>query len=246
MTILPSLASIDVAILAGGLGTRLSSVLPDAPKVMAVVGGRPFLDFLLEALMLQGAHRIVLCLGSRAQAVLDYLAVNNHSPLEIQSSVEPRPLGTAGALAFASPRLRGNPVMVMNGDTWVDADLPAFIAGHAAAGAPVSILCAKVSDARRYGRVEIDDSGRVARFEEKASGPASAGWVNAGVYLLDRSVLAQMSQDRPESLERDVFETLPPGSIHAHRSEAHFLDIGTPASLRQAETFFTVKTGTPA
>ena len=238
-----NLASVDIAILAGGLGTRLSSVLPDRPKVMALVGGRPFLDFLLEALTVQGARRMVLCLGSRAQAVIDYLAVHDYAPLEIQTSVEPLPLGTAGALAFAFPHFRSNPVMVMNGDTLVEANLPEFLTSHAAAGTPVSMLCAQVSDPRRYGRVEIDHTSRVTRFEEKASGLASAGWINAGVYLLNRSVLLQMSQDRPRSLERDVFEALPPGSIHAHRSEARFLDIGTPESLRQAEDLFTMKAG---
>jgi NDP-sugar pyrophosphorylase family protein len=131
----------------------------------------------------------------------------------------------------------------MNGDTLVEANLPEFLTSHAAAGAPVSMLCAQVSDPRRYGRVEIDHTSRVTRFEEKASGLASAGWINAGVYLLNRSVLLQMSQDRPRSLERDVFEALPPGSIHAHRSEARFLDIGTPESLRQAEDLFTMKAG---
>jgi NDP-sugar pyrophosphorylase family protein len=237
-----SLASTDVAILAGGLGTRLSSVLPDTPKVMAAIDGRPFLDILLEGLVRQGARRVVLCLGSRAQAVIDYLAVHSYSPIEMETSVEARPLGTAGALVLAFSSFRSDPVMVMNGDTWTDADLPEFLASHAAAGVPVSILCAKMPDSRRYGRVEIDDTGRITRFEEKNSGPPSAGWVNAGVYLLDRSVLAQLSPERHHSLERDVFEALPPGSIHAHRSEARFLDIGTPESLRQAESFLTVKT----
>jgi NDP-sugar pyrophosphorylase family protein len=238
-----SLASVDIAVLAGGLGTRLASVLPDRPKVMADVGGRPFLDLLLEALILQGARRVVLCLGSRAQSVVDYLAVHSYSPLEIQTSVEPRPLGTAGALAFAFPLFRSDPVLIMNGDTWTQAVLTEFLASHAAADVSMSILCAKVSDARRYGRVEIDAAGRVTRFEEKNSGSSSAGWVSAGVYLLNRSVLAQLSSDKHESLERDVFEAVSPGSLHAHRSEARFLDIGTPESLRQAEVLLGVNAG---
>lgn len=229
------LANIDVAILAGGLGTRLSSVLPDTPKVMAPLGRRPFLDFLLEALTTQGARRIVLCLGVRAQSVIDYLKRCDYSPLEIHCSVEPQPLGTAGALAFALPQFRSNPVLVMNGDTWAEADLKAFVAAHAQAGAPASILCAEVADARRYGRVEVDANGRVTRFEEKSAGAASAGWVNAGVYLVDRSLLNQMSSERSQSLERDVFEALPPGTLYAHCGAASFLDIGTPESLAKAD-----------
>jgi mannose-1-phosphate guanylyltransferase len=219
--------------------------MPDTPKVMAAVGGRPFLDFLLERLFFQGARRVVLCLGVRAQVVLDYLAAHDYSPLEIQTSVEPRPLGTAGAVAFAIPLLRTNPVMVVNGDTWSEADLQEFWTSHAKAGAPISILCANVPNAQRYGRVQIDANGRVQRFEEKAA-ELSAGWVYAGACLLDRSVLEQLSQDRAQSLEHDVFEALPPGSLHAHRSGVGFLDIGTPESLGQAEKVLAVQTGRPA
>ena len=239
-----SLAGIDIAILAGGLGTRLSSVLADVPKVMAPVRDRPFLDHLLEALLVQGARRVVLCLGVRSQAVLDYLAVQDYSPLEIQTSVEPYPLGTAGALAFALPVLRSNPVMVMNGDTWSQANLRDFLISHNEASAPVSILCASVSDARRYGRVQVD-AGRVVKFEEKVAGPISPGWVYAGICLLDPVLLRRLSPTRVASLEHDFFEALPSGSLHAHCSPASFLDIGTPESLGQAEAALAAKSARP-
>lgn len=228
------LDQITVAILAGGLGTRLSPVLPDAPKVLAPVAGRVFLDFLLESLIGQGARRVVLCLGSRAQAVLDYLARNAFPALEIKAVVEPRPLGTAGAIGHAFRELMSDPVMVMNGDTLVDADLKVFLAAHLQAGAPASVLCARVSDPRRYGRVEIDSAGRVVRFDEKSEAPAAPAWVNAGVYLFDRPLLEEIAKTGAGSLERDVLAPLPAGSIHAHRADAGFLDIGTPESLREA------------
>lgn len=237
------LGSIDIAVLAGGLGTRLSSVLPDAPKIMAPVRGRPFLDVVLQALIRQGAHRVVLCLGFKAHVVLAYLAMHSYPPLEIQISVEPSPLGTAGALAFAGSALRSDPVMVMNGDTWTEASLAEFLNSHVANQAPVSILCVNVNDPRRYGSVDISDSGRVVRFEEKASQRTGPGWVNAGVYLLNRQVLMELSPDRNGSIERNVFEKMPPGLIHAHRSPARFLDIGTPESLQDAATVIGLHAG---
>jgi mannose-1-phosphate guanylyltransferase len=191
-----TLSNIDIAILAGGLGTRLSSVLPDAPKVMAPVGGRPFLAVLLRGLIGQGARRVLLCLGSKAQVVKDYLARHSFPPLEIRTVVEARPLGTAGALAFAAAALQSDPVMVLNGDTLIRADLEEFLASHKEAAASVSVLCVKVADARRYGRVEIGPGGRVTGFAEKNASMASA-WVNAGAYLLDQSVLARIVAGGP-------------------------------------------------
>ena len=224
--------SIDVAILAGGLGTRLRDVLPAAPKVLAPVNGRPFLAHLLDRLAAQGARRVVLCLGYRAQDVTDYLAANSFAPLATHSVVEPEPLGTGGAVAFARPWLASDPVMVLNGDTFVEADLNQFLRSHRASGAEASILCAHVPDAGRYGKIEIDSHDRLVRFEEKgAAGPA---WINAGFYLFGSRAMDRIGALHKGSLERDVLEKMPPGSIHAFRADGRFLDIGTPATLALA------------
>lgn len=229
--------NVDIVVLAGGGGTRLGSVLGDAPKIMAPVGGRPFLEYLLRWLIGQAAARVVLALGHRAEPVLAYLETHRSPPLEVLTVVEPRPLGTAGAVGFALPCLRSDPVMVMNGDTVVEADLAAFVASHRKAGAAAAVLCARVRDPHRYGRVEIDSSDRIARFEEKSSTAAAPSWVNAGVYLFDRTILERIARLEHGSLERDVLEAMSPGSIHACRTEGRFLDIGTPESLALAATF---------
>ncbi|TAN64720.1 MAG: hypothetical protein EPN20_08070, partial [Magnetospirillum sp.] len=134
------LFGIDVVVLAGGLGTRIRGVLGDTPKVLAPINGRPFLDHLLDHLARLGAGRAVLSLGVGADRVSDHLA-HRPPPLPVIQVIEPAPLGTAGALRHALPCLSGDPVMVMNGDTWLETDFAAFLAEHHRAGRPVSLLC---------------------------------------------------------------------------------------------------------
>ena len=233
------IGQIDVAILAGGLGTRIRGVLGDTPKVLAPIhcngGARPFLDILLNWLSREGVRRVVLCLGHLADRVIDHLrAVPRSDLLAISSIVEPRPLGTAGALRFAAAHLTSDPVMVVNGDTLVDADLGSLLAHHHASGAAATMLCVRVADAGRYGRVAIDDRGRIIRFIEKDPG-AGAGVINAGIYLLGRATMAQIAAGRGGSIERDFLETAPSGTIATVVTVGRFIDIGTPESLDAAQ-----------
>jgi NDP-sugar pyrophosphorylase family protein len=237
-TVPSCVSDVDIVVLAGGLGTRLDGLLTDVPKIMAPIGGHPFLEYVLGWLIEQGAARVILGLGHRARPVIEYLEAHAFPRLEILTAVEPRPLGTAGALGFASSYFRSDPVMVMNGDTFIEADLSAFLASHQKAGTTASVLSVKVHDPQRYGRIEIDSASRITRFEEKSSAATAPSWVNAGVYLFDRAILERIAKLEHGSLERDVLEALPPGSVHACRAEGRFLDIGTPESLAQASAFF--------
>ena len=229
------LAGIDIVVLAGGLGTRLRSVLPDRPKVLAPVGGRPFLDHLLDWLAAQGAGRGILALGVRAEQVLDHLAgtAGRWPGLRLETAVEPEPLGTGGALAFCRDRLASDPVLVLNGDTFVEVDLRAFAAAWPGLRAAAALVTVEVEDAGRYGRLELSPGGHVERFCEKTPLPGAA-WINAGIYLLGRALLAGLPAGRASSLERDLLERLPPGSLAAWRCPGRFIDIGTPASLAEA------------
>lgn len=230
------LASIDVAVLAGGLGTRLRSVLGETPKLLAPIGDRPFLEHLLAWLARFGARRIVLCLGFGADPVLAHLAAHPHPGLEIVPSLETEPLGTAGALRLALPHLRSDPVLVMNGDTFVDADLGAFVATHRRCRAAASILCATVPSTARYGRLDIDEAGLIRRFREKDPTDARPGPINAGLYLLSQAWLAEFAHGTGASLERDVFAAAGPGTFHAVAATGStFLDFGTPESYAEAE-----------
>jgi mannose-1-phosphate guanylyltransferase len=225
-----TLSHIDVAILAGGLGTRLAGAVPGLPKVLAPVAGRPFVEHLLDWLERHGARRAVFLLGHRADQVRSHLAAWPRARLDIAYSVESAPLGTGGALGHARGLLASDPVLVVNGDTFVDADLASLVAAHTRARVPATMLCVTVPDAGRYGRVEIAD-GRVRAFREKDPAFAGPAAINAGVYLVARSLLATIPPDTPLSLERDVFEKMTPGTLGAWLDPgARFVDIGTPAS----------------
>ena len=230
------LESLDVFVLAGGLGTRIRPVLGDQPKVLAPIRGRPYLSYLLHWLQRYGARRVVLGLGYRAQAVIDYLRSKPPCGVQVATVIEPQPLGTAGAVRFARNELRSDPVLVMNGDSFTAADLCEFVDGHRAAGpaAAASMLCAEVDNAGRYGRVEIDESGWVRSFIEKDTSFAGSAPVNAGVYLISARLLDQIAAGQAASLERDVFERLPPQSLRAFAGRFAFIDIGTPESLALA------------
>lgn len=226
------LSSVDVVILAGGLGTRVRDVLHDTPKVLAPVAGRPLLDLLLAWLAAHGARRVVLSLGHLADRVLDWLARHGGAHgIELVCRVEPEPRGTAGALRFVRTALHSDPVLVMNGDTLLSADLGPFVAAHRVSGAEASILCTAVEDAARFGRVELGDDRRVRRFAEKRPGQ---GTVSAGVYLLTAAFLDRLAASGAASLERDILERLPPGTVHGFVTDTGFLDIGTPESLALA------------
>ena len=228
------LSRIDAAVLAGGLGTRLRSVLPDRPKVLAPIEGRPYLDFLLDWLAEAGIRHVVLCLGYRANAVQAHLSAFPRVDLTIQTVVEPEPAGTAGALRYAAGALRSDPVMVMNGDSFIDGDLDLFLADHLARRPTASVLCAEVPDASRYGRIERAADGLVQRFAEKDPNAHGPGLINAGVYLFAKPVLEEIARNGAESLERDVFPSLVPRGVYGHVTAGTFLDIGTPESLAAA------------
>ena len=224
----------DLAVLAGGLGTRVRGVLKDTPKVLAPIAGRPYLSYLLDWLEGFGARRIVLCLGHLADAVLDYVNTAPPRRCDLIPVVEPVPLGTAGALRQARAELRSDPVMVVNGDSFVDADLCAFLDSHRASGAEASILCAEVEDPGRYGCVEISADGRIRRFAEKNPLTTGVAPVNAGIYLLNATLLDRIASGSSTSLEHDVFEALPAGATHGMIGRFPFVDIGTPESLARA------------
>jgi mannose-1-phosphate guanylyltransferase len=228
----------DVLILAGGLGTRLRSAVPDLPKVLAPVAGCPYLHHLLRWMARFGARHIVLGLGYRADAVERFLAENEFPDLRITTVVEPEPLGTAGAIRFARHALTTDPVLVLNGDSFADADLCALMARHRAGGALGTLLCAEIDDAARFGRVDIDESGLITRFREKADEPGVRATINAGVYVLSAQLLDDIAASNARSLERDIFERLPSASLAALTAGCSFVDIGTPESLVSANRIF--------
>ncbi len=227
-----ALAQIDVAVLAGGLGTRLRPVLADRPKILAPVEGRPFIDYMFKWLASFGASRVVLCLGHLSEKVADYLKANP-APFEVQLSVETEPAGTACALRLARPTLKSDPVLVINGDSFVDADLGKAVAAHRANDAAATLICPQVEDTSRFGRVEVDRNGHIVRFVEKAATKGS-GFINGGVYLFSPAFLDEIGASGARSLENDVLAKQPSGRLHALTGSFRFIDIGLPETLQSA------------
>ncbi|NQV56699.1 MAG: NTP transferase domain-containing protein [Rhodospirillales bacterium] len=227
------LENVDVAVLAGGLGTRLAGVLGGTPKILAPIGDRPFLSLLLEWLRGFGAKRVIFGLGHLADQIEDYLGAHTPDGMECLSVIEAGPLGTAGAINNLMAEVRNLPLLVLNGDTFVDADICAFAADHRASGFAGSVLCTNVPDAGRYGTVDIDAGGTIRGFYEK-SGQSAGGTINAGVYLFESQIMDAIAAAPGPSLERDVFEKFDPGVLHAYVGDFPFLDIGTPEDLIRA------------
>ena len=234
----PCLNDIDTVVLAGGLGTRIRDALGDTPKLLAPIGEAPFLDTIVNRLKRSGARRVILGLGHLADKVVDYLETRPPDGLftgiDIVTMIEPEPLGTAGALRFLSPHVETDPVLVMNGDSFFDSDLCDFVQAHEKSGMIASILCAQVEDTARYGRVSISPEGRIDAFLEKDPDRAGPGIINAGVYLFSDQMMKRIGGMEGPSLETDVFEALPAGTLHAVTSNGAFIDIGTPEDLARA------------
>ena len=230
------LSGITAAILAGGLGTRLRSILTDKPKVLAEIHGRPFLSYLLDQLNDAGVRRVVLLTGYRGGEIRSVFG-DSYQNIKLRYSEELSPLGTAGAVRLALPMIDSDPTLVMNGDALCDADIRRFYSWHCAGDRAGSLLLAEVPDSSRYGRVALDQEGRVLRFDEK-SGHSGLGLINAGVYLLSRRVLESIPEGRAVSIEHEVFPNWIGQGLHGYQTRNRFIDIGTPESYAEAHHFF--------
>jgi NDP-sugar pyrophosphorylase family protein len=233
------LISVEVLVLAGGLGTRFSKVMNGTPKLLAPIAGRPFLDHLISWLSRYGVRKIVLSLGHLAQEIIDHLAANPYPGVEIDTIVEGRPLGTAGGIANARSLLTSDPVMVMNGDSFIDANLGNFLDFHNVNQFGASIICARVDDVSRYGSVEVTSNGRITAFREKDAAVNSVGTINGGVYLLGARALDNIVLLGTGSVEKDFFAVQSEISIGGFVGDFGFMDFGTPESYKTAQNFFT-------
>ncbi|HVP83450.1 MAG TPA: nucleotidyltransferase family protein [Rhizomicrobium sp.] len=227
----------DVMVLVGGLGTRLQSVVSDRPKALASINGRPFLHYLIRQIEDAGFRRVVLCTGFRGAQIEEALA-SSPDGLEFAFSREETPLGTAGALRFGLDLLESSKVVVLNGDSFIDVDLCAFLQWYDTSPFDVGLVAASVADASRFGTLDMDQAGTILAFREKR-GVAEQGWINAGVYIFSKERLLDIPVGRTVSLEQDIFpEWSRQGAMGGYRAGGRFIDIGTPESYSAASRFF--------
>lgn len=227
---------ITAVILVGGQGTRLQSVVSDRPKVLAEISGKPFLAYLFDQLLNSGIDKVVLCSGYMAEKI-EACFGDSYESLAIRYSKEDQPLGTGGSLRLALPNLGSGTILVMNGDSYIDSDLDAYMDWFFAKDRQGSLLLTQMDDTSRYGTVIINKNKTVAAFKEKCNNVAS-GWINAGVYLMKISLISSIPAGKFYSLERDFFPFLTGGKLYGYCGKGRFIDIGTPESYAIAEKFF--------
>lgn len=218
-------------ILAGGRGTRLSTVISDVPKPMAPINGRPFLEFLISKLVSNGIDKIILSVGYLHQSIINHFEDGRHFGASIEYLVEPEPLGTGGAIREAMKLVNNKEALVMNGDTFVALDIQKFINFHRQTQKIATMALIPIDDASRYGAVKISPDGIVTSFSEKSS--HQAGFINAGVYIFNQEIINHFPEGRV-SLETDILPILAiTGNLAAQPQKVPFIDIGIPSAYHE-------------
>jgi D-glycero-alpha-D-manno-heptose 1-phosphate guanylyltransferase len=225
---------IPAVLLVGGMGTRLRSVLPSAPKPLASVGKHSFLELLVRQLGYQGIRHLVMCSGYLADQIEQEFGDGRAWNVSIDYSKEEQPLGTAGALKLAQQHLlEASEFLVMNGDSFLEIDFSQLVGFHREQNRLASMAVVPVEDAGRYGTVRVGPGRRVIGFTEK-TGRSAPGLVNAGVYVFNQTIFDQIPEG-PASLEKDVFPRILDGGIYALEQRGMFIDIGTPEDYARAQ-----------
>lgn len=224
-----------VLILSGGLGSRLRNVIKDIAKPMAIITGKPFLEFLVLQLKKFNLNNIVLCTGYKSRSIEDYFKDGSRWGIKLIYSKEKKPLGTGGAIKFAENLILEDNFLVMNGDSFFDIDLRKLISYHFEKKALATIALAKVKDTRRFGVIKIDKNGKIESFFEKAK-EQNSNLINGGVYLLNKEIFKYIPKDKSISLEKEVFPKL----INSNRFygvsfKNYFIDIGVPKAYKKLQ-----------
>ena len=235
-------------ILAGGLGTRLRPIIADRPKPMAQIGSQPFLAYQLDLLRRQDFTEIILCTGYMSQAIEEHFGDGGDFGVQIIYSVEEKPMGTGGAIKNAAHLVSGT-FLVLNGDTYIQADLWDLIHFHrdrdaADRACPLATIgLSQVSDPSRSGLVQVDHVGRIVRFIEKgtvrgqAPSEGDCNIVSAGAYVFEPGILDFIPSDRNVSLELEVFPHLVEmkAPLYGYMLGGSFVDMGTPEGYRRMQ-----------
>ena len=219
-------------VLAGGFGTRLRDVVPDLPKPMAPVAGRPFLEIVLTWMSRKGFTRVVLSLGYKAGKIVDHFG-SNFAGMELVYEIETTPLGTGGAIRQASRHCTGSHYFVFNGDSYLDVDVPLVETWWQQHRAPI-IVARAVPDTARYGRLEVKGD-QVTAFA--GQGSTGSGLINGGCYVFNADQLSDRKLGQAFSIEADYFaKEVNNRRFDVFVTQGQFIDIGVPEDYARAQT----------
>jgi len=222
----------EAIILAGGLGTRLRDAVPDLPKCMAPVNERPFIGYVIQHLKEQGVERFIFSLGYKHNYFNDYLLRELNAD-QFELCIEEEPLGTGGAIQYAATFVKGEDVIVTNGDTLFNVDIAALSKQHLSNQSHCTLSLKPMKDFERYGVVEIDEKATIVSFKEKKY--YKEGLINGGVYALNLATLLHKSLTPKFSFEKEYLEAyFTERNFFATVQQAYFIDIGIPEDYAKA------------
>jgi D-glycero-alpha-D-manno-heptose 1-phosphate guanylyltransferase len=228
---------VEAIVLAGGFGTRLKDVVSNLPKSMALVCQRPFLEYLFDFLIAQRVTKVVLSVGYKHEVISGHFR-EHYKSLAVEYAIETEPMGTGGGIRLALWKIEGKRALVLNGDSLFRVNLRAMMDFHLKKKGVATLALRKLDDTCRFGRVSLKRGGRISGFEEKglATGP---GYINGGVYIIEKYFLMEPEFRGRFSIEKDCFERYYQDSkLYGFPSGGYFLDIGIPEDYLKAQHEF--------
>ncbi|HET6225338.1 MAG TPA: nucleotidyltransferase family protein [Bacteroidia bacterium] len=224
----------EAIVLAGGMGTRLQSVVKDVPKPMAAIKDKPFLYHVLTHLQRFSIEKIILSVGYKSEVIQSYFG-NQFKGTPIEYAIEQEPLGTGGAIFMALQKINTEHVFITNGDTFFNVDITAFKKFHLTEVADVSMCLRSLPDISRYGTVRINETHQIIGFEEK-QGLHQPGTINAGSYIFNAKKMRALPHPQKFSIEKDFFEkNLKTLYFAGFVTNDYFIDIGIPEDYARAQ-----------
>lgn len=224
-------------ILAGGMGTRLRSAVPDLPKPMAPVRGRPFLEHQMDYWLAQGISDFIISVGYRHEIITGHFG-GSYKGAPVSYAIEETPLGTGGGFLLAAGKLKNDaPFIALNGDTFFEVNLPAFVDFHNNKNSDWTFALARSNEEGRYMGMDVAEDGKIIAL--KSGTAQKSKLINSGAYLINPAVLGQFKAEigGKISLEDDIFPRLLAGNTRIYGIEftGNFIDIGVPGDYFRAE-----------
>lgn len=223
----------EAIILAGGLGTRLKGVISNIPKPMAPINKTPFIQYLFEYLIDSKVTHVVLAVGYKYEVIQNHFG-KTYKNLSISYAIENEPLGTGGGIANAISNIKGDKCFLLNGDTYFNVDLEQLSILHEENNSSLSLSLKEMNNFDRYGTVDFNTQNVITGFAEKR--PLKKGFINGGVYALNKNIFDSYKPGEKFSFEKDIMEAKVNSlNMHALLCKGYFIDIGIPEDYNQAK-----------